>query len=83
MKKHFSGLFEDEVAEELRTCSRSVLIRSGHASWRPSKAIHDDGWYSTGAGWYSFCVNNRPAGTVNARFLVNWLAHTEFTIEED
>ena len=79
---HFPGLFEDEVADALRSAGPGSVIRSGLYSWRQAHTLCEDGVYSSGAGYYVEYIDGRRSGIVGAGSLVRRLSHTEFVIVE-
>jgi len=83
MKKNFSGLFEDEVADVLRSAGPDYIIRSGPFSWEPMRIMIEDGIYTTSAaGYVTEYIDGRRSGTVDTGYLVRRLAHTAFEIME-
>ena len=78
----YTGLFEDEVADVLRSAGPGAVVRSGFYSWHPSGMICEDGLYSSGAGYYTVFIAGRRAGYHDhVKYLQRRLAHKEFTVE--
>lgn len=75
-----SDLFDDEVAEILRSAPDAV-IRRDCVVWEPSHMLNDDGIYSDGTGYYTEYIHGRRSAVVPLRFLIHSLAHTEFSME--
>lgn len=78
----FSGLFEDEVSEELRNAGPGAVIRSGPRSWRPACMLCDDGVYTSGSGYYVEYTDGSRSGIVDTGYLIRSLSHTAFEIME-
>ena len=79
---NYSGLFEDEVADALRSAGPGSVIRSGLYSWRQAHTLCEDGVYSSGAGYYVEYIDGRRSGIVGAGSLVRRLSHADFEIME-
>ena len=82
MAKHYTGLFEDEVADVLRSAGPDVVIMSGPFSWHRSGMLVEDGVYTSGAGYVTEYIDGASSGTVHRSRLVSRLAHTDFDIME-
>jgi len=79
----FSGLFEDEVSDVLRSAGPDYIIRSGPFSWEPMRIMIEDGIYTTSAaGYVTEYINGIRSGIRPRSALVSRLAHTDFEIME-
>lgn len=77
----FSGLFEDEVAEELTAAGKDCRIDCGIYTWRPARVLVEDGIVSDGDGWYQEHITGRKGWAIVGRGrLIDYLAHREFEI---
>ena len=82
MAKHYTGLFEDEVADVFRSAAPGAVIVSGPFSWSMAHMLADDGIYTSGAGYVTEYINGARSGIRSADSLVSRLAHTDFEIME-
>lgn len=82
MINRFSDLFEDEVADALRSAVHGSVIRSGLYSWRQAHTLCEDGVYSSGTGYYVEYIDGRRSGIVGAGSLIRRLSHADFEIME-
>ena len=78
----FSGLFEEEVSDLLRSAAPGAVIVSGPFSWSMAHTLAEDGIYTSGAGYVTEYINGARSGICSAAFLVSRLAHTDFEIME-
>lgn len=81
----YSGLFEDEIAELLRSLPfRSIIQIGEHMELYPSAGMYEDGISSSGNGMFSIYMDGRrTGGTINTRRLIEILAHATFTVKEE
>ena len=82
MERKYTGLFEDEVAELLRSAAPGAVIVSGPFSWSMARTLAEDGIYTSGAGYVVEYINGVRSGIRSAASLVPRLAHTDFKIME-
>jgi len=77
---NYSGLYEDETAEVLRSAGPCSVIRSGPFSWEPARVLYEDGMLSSGAGYLIEYIDGRRSGIVSAGYLVRRLSHCDFSV---
>lgn len=82
MAKHYTGLFEDEVADVLRSAGPAAVIISGPFTWYPSSMLAEDGAYTSGSGYVTEYINGIRSGIWSRSALVSRLAHIDFEIVE-
>ena len=78
----FSGLFEDEASDVLRSAGPGAVIMAGAFTWHPSGMLAEDGVYTSGSGYVTEYIDGRRSGIRSAASLVSRLAHTDFEIME-
>lgn len=80
----YEGLFEDEVAELLRSVPERAYIVTGYKSYyqKKSGAIVEDGVTSANSGtMYNHYIDDKYVGMVSYDYIHSILCHREFTIE--
>lgn len=80
--KTFYGLFEDEVADVLRSAGPDAVIMAGAFTWYPSGMLAEDGAYTSGSGYVTEYINGIRSGIWSRSALVSRLAHIDFEIVE-
>ena len=82
MERKYAGLFEDEVAELLRSAAPGAVNVWRPVSWSMAHTLAEDGIYTSGAGYVTEYINGIRSGIRSAASLVSRLAHTDFEIME-
>lgn len=77
----YNDLFEDEVADVLRSAGPDAVIERGPLQWHAARAIDEDGIISPGNGMYIEYYNGRRSAYLNTAYLIARLTHTEFTVK--
>ena len=78
----YSGLFEDEIAEILRSLplGRTVISDALH-TWYPAAGVYEDGIVTSGSGLFSeYFLGKRTGNHIGCTGLIRCLAHEEFTV---
>lgn len=78
----FTGLFEDEVSDVLRSAGPGAVIMAGAFTWYPSGMLAEDGAYTSGSGYVTEYINGIRSGIWSRSALVSRLAHIDFEIVE-
>ena len=76
----FSDLFEDEVAEVIRSAGHRSRIACGLFSWAPACMMCEDGIYTSGTGYMVEYIQGRRTAYVGIGSVIRRLAHEYFTV---
>ena len=79
----YTDLFEDEIADVLRSLRNGDSITTDNAEYYPAHMMDEDGVYTSGNSAFTVYIRGRRCGYVNARYLINALAHTTFEIKKN
>lgn len=79
--KHFSGLFPDEVATEIRNAGSGYIIRSGDGiEYHEPRAMYSDGIIDNGKTHFTAYISGRLALYVPYGSVIEKLAMNDFEI---
>lgn len=77
----YTDLFEDEIAEVLRSHPDLNAITDAHREFYPARMICEDGVYTSGSGLFSVYMDGKRTGShVSAQYIASALAHETFRV---